>query len=115
MINLRNLGNCTVVVAGNTFTNLSLTGALINFEGLPDVRTQKLLILRNSFNLIHSYLGPTIIKVERYFTDNITKESDTTLAYAQYGGSFLLQGNSFSEIGGCPAVETGLILMGVVD
>ena len=108
LLNMRNLTQTTILISNNLFYNLSLAGPLINIASSNVTNQQTIALVNNTFNLIHSYIGTAVMSVMRYYSD----ESDNLIGY---GGGVLMQGNNFSEIVGCPAVDTGLIFFGVMD
>ncbi len=57
-----------VVIAENKFESLSLTGPLIYFEEMNDKNASFLVLFKNNFNNVHSYLGPAILDVRRNYT-----------------------------------------------
>lgn len=91
LINVRNIRNITIVIADNLFSNISLTGSLINIEGAIGVRTQQIMLLRNTFNLIHSYAGgANVLMIQRRMGNLSFESNDPMLAYAEYGGNILI-------------------------
>ncbi|TNV88127.1 hypothetical protein FGO68_gene3291 [Halteria grandinella] len=125
LINIRNMKQAKIIIADNLFKNLSLTGPVINIEGEENSNGQLIALFRNTFELIHSYVGTNVMKIQRQFS-NLSQPSNypwihpetnfhDQRTYVEYGGGILVKNNTFSEIVGCPTTETGLISLQVLD
>lgn len=90
----------------NTFYNVSLSGAIVHFkEGDQD--TNSILIMSdNRFELIVSYHEVPILDFRRQVSLSFTNLDYRML---QRSGSVHIENNTFTDIGVCSIVNTGLI------
>ncbi len=124
LINFKKFIVMDVLIAGNTFRNLSMTGPLINFM-IDNHPSSSMTLLKNEFSLIHSYHGSAIaslsrkqyLRYARAFLDEINDDPDlqTIVGYFLVGGGYHIEGNSFSEIVGCQFVDASLFSISVID
>ncbi|TNV74913.1 hypothetical protein FGO68_gene4330 [Halteria grandinella] len=98
LISIQNSQNSRIVIGSNNFTNLSITGPLIFMEE-SDYSNQNV-IIQNIFRLIHGYVNSNAIQVQR--------------KGIYFGGNLLISGNHFSKIAGCPTVQAGAIMVGII-
>lgn len=121
LINIREVHSIQVIISQNLFTNISLTGPIINIEGLANTSSQLILVTDNRFHLVHSYVGEAVMRVRRSFatlseaSTSAWINSDPLLRYLSFGGGVAIEANNFSEIVGCPTTDTGLIELQAID
>lgn len=65
MFSLLNLENGTIIIANNTFRNISTIGPLIYLEEAIQQVDTALVVIDNIFDLILTYTGPAAIQVKR--------------------------------------------------
>ena len=61
LISINRVTNAIMLIAQNTFQNLSMAGSLIYFEEDEDQFGTAIAIHKNQFYLIHGYSGPVIM------------------------------------------------------
>ncbi|TNV88179.1 hypothetical protein FGO68_gene13762 [Halteria grandinella] len=128
IIKVRNITKSKIVIAGNTFFKISVTGPPILLHEQFQQAFNKFIILNNTFRLIHGYINSNVIQISReceetnkagqIFEDPIlkndfSKEQVVMVMRSFMGGNILIRENNFSEIAGCPTVAAGAIMISV--
>ena len=71
-------------------------------------------IINNDFSYIFTYLNTNAISVRKYTNSNsfatLTANETISSDAFMYGGGTLIQDNDFSDIIGCPYVDSGLMI-----
>eukprot|EP00347_Sterkiella_histriomuscorum_P011701 403371438 len=101
----------TVYLKSNSFTNLSLTNALIKVKSLSSEYLVYTIIESNTFSNIIGLMGTGILHVEKGLYQSLS----TAEQALQCGGGTHIQSNTFSEITGTESVDIGLMFFGCKD
>ncbi|TNV74993.1 hypothetical protein FGO68_gene290 [Halteria grandinella] len=134
IVKVRSIIKSKIVIAGNTFSNISITGPPILLHEQYQSAFNKFIILKNTFRFIHGYINSNVIQIFREFEESPEigqlfedpdLQQDLILNDFQYyeqqyllmrsfmGGNILISENNFSEIAGCPTVSAGVIMLSV--
>lgn len=69
MINVKNVSYSLLLINNNNFTNLSISGPLVNFHEMRGSFSTPVVIVNNTFNYIHGYISTNVIHIIREVVD----------------------------------------------
>ncbi|TNV88081.1 hypothetical protein FGO68_gene9455 [Halteria grandinella] len=130
LISIKQVRNSLVLIANNSFSNLTMSGPIIHIEERRGRAWTPIIIARNNFTMIHGQINSNIINIIRDISWKIYEYSHITqdltplgltlepiymffYSYCQYGGSIVISQNRFSYIAGCPDVDAGVLSISV--
>ncbi|TNV88095.1 hypothetical protein FGO68_gene15872 [Halteria grandinella] len=126
MITAMNLSNSLVILRGNEFKNISITGSIINLGERDMSFSSPFIIARNTFEMILNNYNTNAIHIIRENSGTMSDSAihDLTNAGLSYqddfrirnslrGGSILIVQNNFTQMQGCFGINNGQIHVGV--
>jgi hypothetical protein len=71
MISVRNTNGSMILLSGNNFTNVSLSGTLLNFQDSISLYNTSYVITDNIFRYIHAQVSSNVISILRVYVDSM--------------------------------------------
>ncbi|TNV88112.1 hypothetical protein FGO68_gene1764 [Halteria grandinella] len=131
LISVQKFRNSLIIIANNTFRNISLSGPVIHIQEKEKGFESAFIIANNSFDMIHGLINGNVINIIRdqfgnglvtypfpKYQDLINPASlqnNYGPQNSMYGGNILIAKNLFSNICGCQEVDVSVISVAAIN